>query len=90
VRGRVVSPPGDQEGTSVVVIGGVYLFTCVDERGRRAAITVVPVTVEYEHEFLFAGPIVSLVSGGDFSSKTLRATSSMRSETPSSSSSSCP
>jgi Flp pilus assembly protein TadG len=43
-------------------------------------ITVRPVTVTYEHQFLFLGPIVGLMGGSGFSNKTLSATSSMRSE----------
>ena len=43
-------------------------------------ITVRPVTVSYDHQFLFLGPIIGLMGGSGFSNKTLHATSSMRSE----------
>ena len=47
-------------------------------------ITVKPVTVAYQHQFLFLGPIVGLMSfvggSGTLTHKTLHATSSMRSE----------
>ncbi|HEY7185758.1 MAG TPA: TadE/TadG family type IV pilus assembly protein [Vicinamibacterales bacterium] len=43
-------------------------------------ITVRPVTVSYNHQFLFLGPIIGLMGGSGFSNKTLTATSSMRSE----------
>jgi Flp pilus assembly protein TadG len=43
-------------------------------------ITVRPVTVTYQHEFLFLGPIAGLMGGGGLTNKTLHATSSMRSE----------
>jgi hypothetical protein len=47
-------------------------------------ITVRPVTVAYQHQFLFLGPIVGLMNfvggSGTLTHKTLHATSSMRSE----------
>ena len=43
-------------------------------------ITVRPVTVSYDHHFIFLGPIIGLLGGSGFSDKTLHATSSMRSE----------
>jgi hypothetical protein len=47
-------------------------------------ITVKPVTVAYQHQFLFLGPIVGLMNfvggSGTLTHKTLHATSSMRSE----------
>jgi Flp pilus assembly protein TadG len=43
-------------------------------------ITVRPVTVAYNHQFIFLGPIIGLMGGSGFSNKTLTATSSMRSE----------
>ena len=43
-------------------------------------ITVRPVTVAYQHQFLFLGPILGLMGGGTLTNKTLHATSSMRSE----------
>jgi Flp pilus assembly protein TadG len=42
--------------------------------------TVRLVTVTYVHNFMFVGPIVGLLGGGSFTSKTLHATSAMRSE----------
>jgi hypothetical protein len=43
-------------------------------------ITVRPVTVGYQHNFLFLGPILGLMGGGSLTNKTLTATSSMRTE----------
>ena len=43
-------------------------------------ITVKPVTVSYDHHFIFLGPIIGLLGGSGFSDKTLHATSSMRVE----------
>jgi hypothetical protein len=43
-------------------------------------ITLRPVTVAYDYEFLFVGPLVGLVGGSGFGTKTLHATSAMRSE----------
>ncbi len=43
-------------------------------------ITVRPVTVNYNHQFLFLGPIIGLMGSSGFSNKTLTATSAMRSE----------
>jgi Flp pilus assembly protein TadG len=43
-------------------------------------ISVRPVTVTYQHQFIFLGPIVGLLGGSGLSNKTLHATSSMRSE----------
>jgi hypothetical protein len=43
-------------------------------------ITVRPVTVAYDNQFLFLGPILGLMGGSGLSNKTLHATSSMRSE----------
>ena len=43
-------------------------------------ITVRPVTVNYNHQYLFLGPISGLMGGSGFSNKTLTATSAMRSE----------
>jgi Flp pilus assembly protein TadG len=46
--------------------------------GASTCITVRPVTVTYDSQLLFLGPIFGLMGGG--SSRTLTATSSMRSE----------
>jgi Flp pilus assembly protein TadG len=43
-------------------------------------VTVRPVTVAYQHQFLFLGPILGLMGGSGLTDKTLHATSSMRSE----------
>ncbi len=43
--------------------------------------TVVPVTVEYDHAFVFMGGIGSML-GSSFGTKTLTSTARMRSETP--------
>jgi hypothetical protein len=43
-------------------------------------ITVRPVTVSYTHNYLFVGPILGFFGGTVLSTKTLNATSSMRSE----------
>ena len=52
--------------------------------GGGQCITVKPVTVAYQHQFLFLGPIVGLMNfvggSGTLAHKTLHATSSMRSE----------
>ena len=46
-----------------------------------SCIRVIPVTVSYVHQWAFVGGIMSYF-GATFTSKTLSATSSMRSETP--------
>jgi Flp pilus assembly protein TadG len=46
-----------------------------------SCITVIPVTVSYVHQWAFVGGIMSYF-GATFTSKTLTATSSMRTETP--------
>lgn len=43
-------------------------------------ITVTPVTVEYPHEYSFIGGIADYFGDSGFTSRTLRATSSMRNE----------
>jgi hypothetical protein len=43
-------------------------------------ITVRPVTVAYTHNFLFVGPLIAFFGGSGFSTKTLHATSAMRTE----------
>ena len=48
--------------------------------GGGQCVTVRPVTVAYQHEYLFVGPILSLMGGATLATKTLHATSSMRSE----------
>jgi Flp pilus assembly protein TadG len=62
-------------GTSATIVGAPQSITIGSQ-----CITVRPVTVTYDHEFLFLGPIVGLMGGSGFSNKTLRATSSMRTE----------
>lgn len=48
--------------------------------GGGQCVTVRPVTVAYDNQFLFLGPILGLLGGSGLSNKTLHATSSMRSE----------
>jgi Flp pilus assembly protein TadG len=48
--------------------------------GSGQCITVRTVTVAYQHQFLFLGPILGLMGGGALTNKTLNATSAMRSE----------
>jgi Flp pilus assembly protein TadG len=48
--------------------------------GGGQCVTVRPVTVAYQNQFLFLGPILGLMGGGALTDKTLHATSSMRSE----------
>jgi Flp pilus assembly protein TadG len=43
-------------------------------------ITVRPVTVTYDYEFQFVGPIINFFGGSSLGTKTLSATASMRSE----------
>ena len=62
-------------GTSATIVGAPQTITVGGQ-----CITVKPVTVTYDHDFLFLGPIVGLMGGGGFTNKTLRATSSMRTE----------
>jgi Flp pilus assembly protein TadG len=45
-----------------------------------ASVSVVTVTVQYPHNFLFIGPMAALVGGGDHADITLSAASSMRRE----------
>jgi Flp pilus assembly protein TadG len=43
-------------------------------------ITVRPVTAVYNHEYLFIGPILSLLGGSSLGTRELRATAAMRNE----------
>jgi hypothetical protein len=43
-------------------------------------ITLRPVTVAYDYDFVFVGPLVGLLGGSGLGTKTLHATSAMRSE----------
>jgi Flp pilus assembly protein TadG len=61
--------------TSPATVGPVQTLTVGGQ-----CITVRPVTVSYNHQFLFLGPIIGLMGGSGFSNKTLTATSAMRSE----------
>lgn len=45
-----------------------------------SCMTLTTVTVIYPHTFLFLGPIVGLMGGSGFTSKTLQATATMRNE----------
>ena len=62
-------------GTATTAVGAPQTITVGGQ-----CITVRPVTVSYNHQFLFLGPIIGLMGGSGFSNKTLTATSSMRSE----------
>lgn len=66
---------GGLTGTSSVVVGPAQAVPVGSQ-----CITLRPVTVAYDHSFLFVGPIVGLLGGSGFGNKTLHATSSMRSE----------
>jgi Flp pilus assembly protein TadG len=62
-------------GTSNVTVPAAQKITV----SGGQCIWIQPVTVSYQHQFLFLGPIIGLI-GGTLSDKTLNATSSMRSE----------
>jgi Flp pilus assembly protein TadG len=62
-------------GTATATVGAVQTIAVGSQ-----CIKVRPVTVSYVHNFMFVGPIVGLFGGGSFTSKTLHATSAMRSE----------
>lgn len=66
---------GGLTGTTTTTVGAPQTLTVGGQ-----CITVRPVTVAYDHQFLFLGPIVGLMGGSGFSNKSLRATSSMRNE----------
>jgi Flp pilus assembly protein TadG len=68
---------GGLTGTSTVTVGVTQTITV-----GSSCVTVRPVTVAYNHNFLFLGPILGLMGGSGLSNKTLHATSSMRSEIP--------
>ena len=61
--------------TSPATVGPVQTLTVGGQ-----CISVRPVTVSYNHQFLFLGPIIGLMGGSGFANKTLTATSAMRSE----------
>ena len=62
-------------GTATTTVGAPQTITVGGQ-----CITVRPVTVCNDNDFLFLGPIIGLMGGSGFSNKTLHATSSMRSE----------
>ena len=66
-------------GTTTTTVGAAQPLSVGSQ-----CITVRPVTVAYQHQFLFLGPIVGLMNfvggSGTLTHKTLHATSSMRSE----------
>jgi hypothetical protein len=62
-------------GTRTVAVGGATPISVGSQ-----CITVRPVTVGYQHNFLFLGPILGLMGGGTLTDKTLTATASMRAE----------
>jgi len=66
---------GGATGTTTVTVGAPQPLSVGTQ-----CITVRPVTVSYQHNFLFLGPILGLMGGGSLSNKTLNATSSMRTE----------
>jgi hypothetical protein len=66
---------GGLTGTSTVNVGAPQAVTI-----GTACIAVRPVTVAYDHTFMFVGPIVGFFGGSGFASRTLQATSSMRME----------
>jgi TadE-like protein len=66
---------GGLTGMSSVAVGPTQAVAVGSQ-----CITLRPVTVSYDHAFVFVGPIVGLLGGSGFGNKTLHATSSMRSE----------
>jgi Flp pilus assembly protein TadG len=62
-------------GTATTTVGAPQTISVGGQ-----CITVRPVTVSYNQQYLFLGPIVAFMGGSGFSNKTLHATSSMRSE----------
>ncbi len=62
-------------GTRTVTVGAAAPISVGSQ-----CITVRPVTVGYQHNFLFLGPILGLMGGGTLTDKTLTATASMRAE----------
>jgi hypothetical protein len=66
---------GGLTGASSVVVGPSQAVPV-----GAQCITLRPVTVAYDHNFVFVGPIVGLLGGSGLANKTLHATSSMRSE----------
>jgi Flp pilus assembly protein TadG len=66
---------GGLTGTATVTVGAPQAINVGSQ-----CVTVRPVTVGYDHQFLFLGPILGLMGGGSLTNKTLHATSSMRSE----------
>jgi Flp pilus assembly protein TadG len=66
---------GGLPGTATV---NVAPLQAIDVGGQ--CVNVRPVTVAYNHNFLFLGPILGLMGGTGLSNKTLHATSAMRSE----------
>jgi hypothetical protein len=66
---------GGLTGTATTTVGAPQPISVGSQ-----CITVRPVTVAYQHQFLFLAPILGLMGGGTLTDKTLHATSSMRSE----------
>jgi Flp pilus assembly protein TadG len=66
---------GGLTGTATVTVGAAQTMSV-----GAQCIAVRPVTVAYQHQFLFLGPILGLLGGSALTDKTLHATSSMRSE----------
>jgi hypothetical protein len=72
---------GGLTGTATVTVGAAQALSVGSQ-----CIAVRPVTVSYQNQFLFLGPILGLMGvvggGGSLADKPLNATSSMRSEAP--------
>jgi hypothetical protein len=70
---------GGLTGTATVTVGAPQAISVGSQ-----CITIRPVTVGYQHQFLFLGPILGLMGvvggGGTLADRTLNATSAMRSE----------
>ena len=66
---------GGLTGTATVSIAAPQALSVGSQ-----CITVRPVTVSYQHQFLFIGPILTFAGLGSLADKTLNATSAMRDE----------
>ena len=66
---------GGLTGTATVTVGAPQSLAVGSQ-----CISVRPVTVGYQHQFLFIGPILNVIGLSALADKTLNATSAMRSE----------
>ena len=66
---------GGLNGTATVSVGAPQALSVGSQ-----CITVRPVTVSYQHQFLFIGPMLTFAGLGSLADKTLNATSAMRDE----------